>query len=110
MQLMLFYCDNGEFIPELKNKWEGENVGGTLSLMKQLDGSHALIVSVKLCAGRIREGRKIRRRRDWCWRSTSETCCDCSYNARLTHLEMHESEGAELHSALSHSDGAALYV
>lgn len=44
--MTLFYFDNGEFIQK-GEKRECEKAGGTLSLMKQLDGSHALIVSKK---------------------------------------------------------------
>ena len=47
--MTLFYFDNGEFIQKEKKKKECEKAGGMLSLMKQLDGSHALIVSEKLC-------------------------------------------------------------
>lgn len=45
--MTLFYFDNGEFIQKGEKK-ECEKAGGTLSLMKQLDGSHALIASEKL--------------------------------------------------------------
>lgn len=46
--MALFYFDNGEFIQKGGGGRECEKAGGTLSLMKQLDGSHALIVSEKL--------------------------------------------------------------
>lgn len=52
--MMLFYFDNGEFIQKGNNKKKKRigcvKAGGMLSLMKQLDRSHALIVSQKLRA------------------------------------------------------------
>lgn len=58
--------------------------------------------------GKTKKGRgelrksKIKRK-DCSWRRASETYCDCSYNARLTRLEMHGSEGTELCCSSSHS-------
>lgn len=45
--MTLFYFNNGDFIQKEKKKGT-EKAGGMLSLMKQQDGSHALIVSEKL--------------------------------------------------------------
>lgn len=88
-------------------KKECEKVGGMFRLMKQLDRSHALILSNCFVGKekkiKTRRGGKQEKNRGQSWRSTSETCCDCSYNARLTHLEMHGSEGTELCCASSHS-------
>lgn len=44
--MMLFYFDNGEFIQKGTKKKKGGCVkaGGMLSLMKQLERSHALII------------------------------------------------------------------
>lgn len=54
--MMLFYFDNGGFIQKGNNQKKKRKkkgcvkAGGMLSLMKQPDRSHALIVSQKLCA------------------------------------------------------------
>lgn len=56
-----------------------------------------------LCFGKNLRKKARERERRGSWRSTLETCCDCSYNACLTGSGMQGDELSELHCASSHS-------